>query len=166
MNLNLGSGTSKFDGYISVDVNPSVKPQVVADVRALPFKTESVSTVLLLHTIEHIEKKFHIFLFTEIHRVLESEGKFVLVFPEFKQCVQNWLDNKLGKRDFWEATIYGRQASKDDFHVCAMYTDEVLELLQELGFKNLVAKPEIEAFNTVIIGFKGTPLPTYEEMIR
>ena len=46
---------------------------------------------------------------SSVFRILNS-----LRLPQF------WLDNKYGDRDFWEATIYGRQLFPADFHVCAI----------------------------------------------
>src|SRR5216683_2682763 len=112
--LNLGAGSSRIPGYLSVDVESSVKPDVVCNFTKdrLPYKDNEIQEILFFHTIEHIERKYHKFIFSEI--------------------VQNWLDNKNGQREFWEHTVYGLQRYPSDFHVVAMHTPHFKLLLEEL----------------------------------
>ena len=166
--LNLGCGTCKLEGYLNVDIDPDVKPDMEMNICAFfPFSADYFEEVLFLHTIEHIEKRFHPTIFTEIHRVLGRGGRFILGFPEFAICAKNWIDNHRGKRDFWEATIFGRQLSKSDFHVALMDSAEVKDTLLSVGFDNI--KVNEEPFNnyyTVITAIKGTPRITYEQHIK
>ena len=136
MKLNLGSGSAKLDGFINIDINEANKPDVVCDIlKGLPYETSSISEVTLFHTIEHIEKYKHKSLFIEIRRVLTPDGIFVVTYPEFSKIAQNWLDNKYGDRDFWEATIYGRQLFKEDYHVCAIDSDALRVAMKESGLR-------------------------------
>lgn len=168
MKLNLGCGLCKLPGYINIDIDISVKPDLVTDFKTiLPFSDNTIDRVLLIHTIEHIPRFYHIHIYSEIHRILKPNGEFILAYPEFERCAKNWISNFQGKRDFWEATLYGRQTSKADFHVCAMNTIEVLDNLRLSGFVNLVSSPEqSEDFNTFIKAYKGNLLPTWAEHIK
>ena len=51
----------------------------VSDVRKLSFENESFTTIFALDTLEHIENVDS--AISEIYRVLQSEGKFVLCGP-------------------------------------------------------------------------------------
>src|SRR3972149_6680848 len=107
MKLNLGCGTSKIDGFVNVDIDSSLSPDQCWDFRRdFPLEKDSVDMIVMYHVIEHIEKKFHYDLLREVQRVLVSEGVFIVSFPEFLKCVENWKSNKNGQRDFWEATLY------------------------------------------------------------
>src|SRR5712672_3374648 len=119
--LNLGAGKSSLPGYISLDVEASTRPNRVCDFtkERLPFDINTLNEVVLFHTIEHIEKKYHRFVLSEIHRVLKPDGVAIISYPEFGRCAQNWINNHRGQRDFWEHTIYGLQRYSSDFHVCA-----------------------------------------------
>ena len=166
--LNLGCGGCKLTGYLNVDVDPEVKPDMEMDICAFfPFVDDQFEEVLFLHTIEHIEKRWHPSIFSEIHRVLKKDtGKFILGYPEFSLCAQNWLTNHRGKRDFWEATIFGRQLSKADFHVCAMDSAEVKDTLLTVGFEDIKIREEPHnPHYTIITAIKGTPRITYQEHI-
>lgn len=167
MKLNLGCGSNKIAGCINIDANPDVKPDQVLDFRErLPYDDSSVDEVYLFHTIEHIEKKYHVGLFKEIRRVLKSEGIFTLAYPEFKRILENWLTNKNDNRQFWEATIYGRQLYPADYHVSAMDSLELSEVLKVVGFKGVRTYQEaIEDFNSITTCRKGEPMMNYEQVL-
>ena len=168
MKLNLACGNCKLPGYINVDANPDVNPDQQVDICGfLPWETESADEIILFHAIEHMEKKYHPSIFAEFHRVLKPSGKLILGYPEFSVCIRYWLDNYLGKRDFWEACIYGRQTDPKDFHVTAMHTPEVLDLLRTVGFDELTHRAEADNPQyTVLKAVKGQPRISYEASIK
>jgi predicted SAM-dependent methyltransferase len=51
--LDVGCGTSKINGAIGVDCRRTECVDVIADVRCLPFKDNSVDLVSSFHVIEH-----------------------------------------------------------------------------------------------------------------
>lgn len=168
--LNLGCGSNKINGYINIDSASQCKPDLILDFRchALPYKKNSVDEVLLFHTIEHIEKRLHPKIFLEISRVLKSGCKLYVSYPNFWECAKNWRLNINGQRKFWEATLYGRQLYKGDYHVCIMNPDELASLLYECGFKNVISFPESrQEFNTITIAEKSHngAMPSYESTI-
>lgn len=168
MKLNLACGKSKLDGYINVDIDPSVEPDEVVDIlKPFYWVDDLFDEVVFFHAIEHIEKIYHEPLFIEIHRVLKENGKFILGYPEFSTCAQYWLDNYLGKRNFWENCIYGRQLNEHDYHVCAMHSPEVKEMLLNLGFKDIAfSAEEANRQYTILKAIKTKPRITYEEHIN
>lgn len=169
MKLNLGCGSNKIEGFINIDTESSCKPDKVCNfiTQKLPFKKNSVEEVVLFHTIEHISKRYHKIILSEIWRVLRPQGRFIVSYPEFTKCVENWKKNFRGKREFWEATIYGRQLYPSDFHVAIMYSPDFIDTLKDCGFVSIVAKSEPqEDYNTVVSCVKGKEVPTYEELIR
>ena len=170
MKINLACGLTKLNGYVNVDANPEVKPDEVVNVGAdfLPWKDQSCEEVVFFHAIEHIEKKYHATIFTEIHRILTPGGRLLLGYPEFGVCCKFWLENHLGKRDFWEACIYGRQCDPKDFHVSAMHTPEVMDLLRNIGFEDVAFKYEEDNPQYAILkAVKSNEKPlTYEETVN
>lgn len=165
--LNLGCGSAKITGADNVDINPDTKADLIFDFRC-PFPLESAlyDEVYLFHVIEHIEKKYHQILFSEIRRVLKDDGTLYVSYPEFSKIVQNWLINKNADRHFWEATIFGRQSWPSDYHVCAMDTTDFKQYLYEHGFDLLSNVPEpIDQFNTICKIVKGEAPIMYEEVV-
>ena len=134
MKLNVGSGRAKIEGYINLDISAECEPDIVHDFRkGLPYPKETFDEVIMLHSIEHIEKKFHEIIFSEVKRVLKADGTFIITFPDWEKCAKNWLNNKNDQREFWEATIYGRQLYPSDYHVCICTVDGMARKLARIG---------------------------------
>ncbi len=169
LKLNLGCGSNKLKGFVNIDIEPTVKPDLIHDFVAerLPFPNNSVSDIVMFHTIEHIRKMFHQPIVMDLWRVLKPQGELVISYPEFEQCFQNWKTNYQGQRDFWEATMFGRQAFPSDFHVCAMHTEDFGRLLQGCGFTDILSSPEPrQPFNTVLRCIKGKKPCGYEDVLK
>jgi hypothetical protein len=167
LKLNLGCGLAKFEGYVNVDVEESVAPDLLINFAkvALPYQDGEVDEIVLFHTIEHIEKPIHPWLFKELRRVLKVGGRLIVSYPHFWICAKYWRENYLGMRDFWHMTLYGRQTYKSDYHVCAMDPVELEQLLSDCGFSKLKSFPETaEDFNYVTVGY-AIPFMTYRDML-
>lgn len=152
LKLNIGCGNSKLEGFINIDCDAKMEPDLVHDItKKFPYENESCDLIVMYHTIEHISKKQHALILMEFWRLLRKDGMLIFSFPEFTKCVENWKTNFRGMKDFWEATIYGRQASPSDYHVCIMDSDEFRSTLIACGFEIIKIIPEpLEPFNTII----------------
>lgn len=167
LNYNFGCGTNKIKGFINVDCNKDVKPDVVMDLKkSLPIKDGVVDQIVLYHTIEHIAKCYHLSLLLEFWRILKPKGKLTISYPEFEKIAQNWINNFKGQREFWEATIYGRQTSSSDFHVSLMDSKEFAVVLRSLGFFGVRHFTETEPFNSIISCVKGASKKDYSDVIK
>lgn len=164
--LNICCGDNKIPGFLGLDIEASFEPDIIHDIRRpIPLRPESVDEVVMFHAIEHIEKLYHIAIFSNIWTVLKPDAPFLISFPEFTKCVENWKTNYHGKKDFWEATIYGAQRTKGDYHVAIMHTPDVKLALVNSGFEiEKVCEEPDEPFNTVIKCRKGQ-LVTYEDAL-
>lgn len=169
LKLNIGCGDSKIDGYINIDAERKCKPDIVLDIteEQLPHKANTVDEILFFHCIEHIRKLLHRKILLEFYRVLKNDSKLYITYPNFWECAQRWHANSSGRREFWEATLFGRQLYSGDYHVCAMSPEYLTALLYECGFEVLISKPEPdEAYNTMTIAAKsGKPMSFYEDIV-
>jgi predicted SAM-dependent methyltransferase len=168
MKLNLGCGTNKIKGCVNIDLEKSCNPEVICDfTKQLPFSDNSVDEIYLFHVVEHIPEIKIPILLQEIRRILKDTGKFLVSYPEFIKCAQNYISNKQGKRDFWKATIYGRQLYSTDYHVTLMDTNIFKTVLHDFGFKPIVVDSEPgEDYNTFILAEKATVPTSYEELLK
>ena len=169
--LNLGCGVNKLDGYINIDMAPNVAPDKCFDFTSCrwPFKDGTVDEIVIFHTIEHIRKPLHNYVISECGRVLKKGGLLLISFPDFWECAKNWHDNLRGARDFWEATLFGRQMFPSDYHVCAMCPDELKEILISWGFSSIrmLKEDPPNEFNTIMAAIKLKKAYTrYEDLIK
>jgi len=169
MKLNYGCGETRLVGFVNIDIEESVKPDLVLDLRKQPFPYEAntVDIIQCIHNLEHIEQKYWVQIFGEFWRVLKPEGEFRLAYPEFEKISHNFLENHLGLRDFWRATLYGRQLYPGDYHVVPMVTAEVEDYLEGCGFHDIKSCPEpTQDYNTFILAKKAAAPRTREDVIR
>lgn len=158
--VNLGCGNIILDGWVNVDkYNP--KANVQADVLDLPFEDNSVDEVLLSHVIEHVSYRKTVDLLEEIHRILKPSGKFFIAYPDWKGCMEAFMENRNGERwKWWVQTLYGSQTDAGQYHVAPIITDRLLEQLREVGFGefdvNWKGFPDME-----IKCYKCEPLPWF-----
>lgn len=154
--INYGCGELPVPGYINIDStkNAITKPDIIGDILQgeLPFKTGEVDEFRMLHCLEHIEKSKWNTIFAEVHRLLSETGEFILAYPEFEICANNFITNYKGARDYWQMTLYGRQLHKGDYHVVPMRTADIINQLEFNGFKNIRYGEDTEyPWNTFVI---------------
>lgn len=168
--LNLGCGRNKIPGYINIDTEESTSPDFVFDFsqKTLPYDAESVDKIVMFHCIEHIQKGKHLQILKGFSKVLKPGGELILSYPDFWKCANNWKENKRGLRDFWHATLFGRQLYPADYHVCAMDPSELRQMLETVGFERVTSVAEYpEEHNTITRAFKsGDPeIQDYEGLV-
>lgn len=86
--LNLGCGNVIMDGYINLDNNPNVKPDVVHDLNIYPYPFEDMEfdEIYLDHVAEHLDNI--IMLIQELYRIGKCGCKITIKCPHFS-C--NWF---------------------------------------------------------------------------
>lgn len=170
MKLNIGCGTTKYPGFVNIDSETSLNPDVVHDLkgRALPYAEGEVDEIWFIHCIEHIEEQYHFPILLDFHRVLKPEGKLIIAYPEFIRCASAYMENRRGMRDFWKATIYGRQGYPGDYHVSLMDTRDFSKLLERVGFSDITynSEPVPNEINTILSCVKGQKMLTKEDLLR
>jgi predicted SAM-dependent methyltransferase len=82
MNVNLGSGFKRIEGFVNVDDDPLVEPDYIVNVEKdkLPFDDDSVEEIRAHHILEHIGDGF-IPLMKELHRVCKHGALLDIVVP-------------------------------------------------------------------------------------
>jgi len=99
MKLNVACGFKHKEGYINVDIDSRVNPDVFADLeRGLPFGNDKIDEILTEQTLEHINPdKIHLVM-NEFWRVLKNKGKLVVIVPIGK----GWMNSPEHKCPFDE----------------------------------------------------------------
>jgi 2-polyprenyl-3-methyl-5-hydroxy-6-metoxy-1,4-benzoquinol methylase/GT2 family glycosyltransferase len=87
--LHLGCGKERRDGWINVDSNPALAPDVVAHAGRLPmFDDQSVDVVEANHLFEHLTLDEAHAALDEWARILKPGGELILELPDFDACVR------------------------------------------------------------------------------
>jgi len=172
MKLNLASGGINKEGFINIDKNPKTKCDLVLDItkERLPYENDSVEEVLFSHGPEHIERRYWDFVFMEIKRVLVPNGRFILGYPEWMICAQNYMDaykTNDPKQEYFLQTIYGRRLWEGDEHVTAVNSGELQRILESYGYFRVKFAPnDVEdPYNTLMVAFKDPQPQCREEVV-
>ena len=93
--IDIGSGKLS-KGELRIDILRELKPDIVADIRFLPIKSDSVRSIVSSHVIEHVENPDQALL--EFKRIIKNKGKIFLFIPNDGSKLWNIVEK------FW--TIY------------------------------------------------------------
>ena len=137
--LNIGCGNVKIVSAINMDMveNDIVKPDVVGNVLDIPFDDERFKGVIFSHVLEHLDKNNHVKALSEIRRVLKPNGKAYIEVPDFLQFMKNYMENYLGRKDYWYNGIYGRVLYESDRHLSGIDETYLTDLLFNCSFTKL-----------------------------
>lgn len=90
MKLNLGCGTKKFDGYVNIDDDTTIDPDLLLNLDdvniKLPFENDSVEEIIAHHVLEHIGQGF-IPLLKELYRVAKDGCIIDIIAPNERHYV-------------------------------------------------------------------------------
>lgn len=83
--LNLGCGGDKKEGFINVDWNHLVDPDMRVDLNRIPydFKDNSFECIQAFHVLEHLDDPF--LVMKELHRILKPDGELYIKVPHFSR---------------------------------------------------------------------------------
>jgi predicted SAM-dependent methyltransferase len=82
LKVNLGPGPYPLPGYVNIDADPSVNPDIVRDItRGLPFADDSVDEVRAWHVLEHLAPDDLLFVVSESYRILKPGRMFDVQVP-------------------------------------------------------------------------------------
>jgi SAM-dependent methyltransferase len=77
--LNLGAGSRGEPTFINVDLRQRPGIDVLADVRALPFRRRSVAEVQAIALLEHFADPYQVL--DEIHRIITPQARVYFAVP-------------------------------------------------------------------------------------
>lgn len=151
--LNLGCGDKLLDGYFNIDVAPSRKgvvPDLIADLRNIPFDPASVDEILAVHVIEH----FYLWEAKKVlihwQNLLRAGGTIILECPNMltaaralveDESLATDLEGKRGQHVMWP--IYGDPGWEDPLmcHKWGYTPASLIRLLTDVGFSGVRQEP-------------------------
>ncbi len=137
LRVNLGAGHIQPDGYVQVDGRDLDGIDVVADLRSLPFETDSVDEILSAHVIEHFTAEdFLGVLLPHWVGLLRPGGILRLVAPDTDAMVRAYL---AGTRSFEQLRLvtFGGQEYEGDFHLNMFTAEAVVDACRAAGLTDV-----------------------------
>lgn len=97
MKINIGSGLKRIDGYLNVDHNPAVNPDIVLNIEnaEFPWPDNSIDAVIAHHILEHIGETFLKFM-KELYRVCKNGAVIDIEVPHHRH--ENFYGDPTHKR--------------------------------------------------------------------
>jgi predicted SAM-dependent methyltransferase len=97
-------------GFCNIDINEKVKPDIVCDVRKLPFDDESVDFIYAGHLLEHLFCDKVPEYLKEWKRVMKKGAKLVIVVPDIGEIAKCYIRGEANTDQFLTA-IFGQMYS-------------------------------------------------------
>jgi len=148
MKLNIGSGEDVMDGFINYDLHAQ-RADVRGDAKVLPFKNNSISEIVSLHLIEHLDFHAGLVFLKEAYRILEPGGAFYIETPDLRALCEKVISVSEEEIFNLYPQFFGfpyQAGQSHDF----LYTEVQLGWrLESVGFINISREPAIRYINTM-----------------
>ena len=136
LKVHLGCGSKKIPGWVNVDCNPLVEPDVLNDIKTLEyFEDGSVDVIYACHVLEHVGR-------WEWKRVLaiwigklKPGGVLRLAVPSFKAVV-DWYVKTNNINDVM-GLVCGGQKNEHDYHYVIFDNETLTAALLALGMSEV-----------------------------
>ena len=136
MNLHLGCGTKRIEGYINIDSRATPAVDVVSDIRNLDgFQDTSANLIYVCHALEHFSRWEHIQVLKRWYTILKPGGILRVSVPDFEKVMEHYFKF----RDIRQLSgiMYGRQDYPENNHCWCWDFKELKSDLQEAGFADV-----------------------------
>ncbi len=134
MKLNAGCGHNYIEGWINIDINPSLKTDAVMSMHDLDFKDEIFDEIMAIHVIEHIGFFKTKYFLSEAYRTLSNGGTLFLDTPHIEKTFENFINSKNpSEREIILGWVYGSE-SKWNNHIYCFPVELLESLIEEAGF--------------------------------
>ena len=103
MNLDIGCGRNKKEGYMGIDIAKDSSADILASVVIMPIRNNIISEISCRHLVEHLYPEEAQRLFDEIYRVLKEGGVADLKID------RDWSAHRLLNKDPTHKHRYSRK---------------------------------------------------------
>jgi len=129
----------------------------IADVKAdfidgLPFEDSSIEEIIMIQVLEHIPQYDRCMVLSEIQRVLQSGGSFIVGVPDVKETARLLSEAESLDEEEWAIRLlHGTQRNKYSHHYCG-YTKRTLQkLLSQYGFSKFEDLPNLNFYPAIYL---------------
>jgi len=154
--IDLGSGPSKRDGYIGIDLSPNADIQW--DLRkGLPLDDNVISEIRSDHFFEHLELREIIVLLKECHRVLKPGGRLDFSVPHINPFIDAYL-----RKDYEFINEKITDIPKGDEELYSTCFDRIMWLLHRNGEHKSIFDKESIIDKVKLAGFSNVSIREFD----
>lgn len=138
--LNLGSGNTKIDGYLNIDIRDIPEVDVIHDLdKALPYKECEVSNIYASHILEHFWWMDTIRILKDWYRVIKKGGSLVIWTVDFDRVVYRLMTASNYKNMMIDTNwrLFSKNEPDGNAHHAVFTRMFLSDLLKEVGFKKI-----------------------------
>jgi predicted SAM-dependent methyltransferase len=132
--LNLGSGDKRLKNYVNIDSRKECNPDVVCDIRKLPYEDNSVDRILASDILEHIGRLEVEKTLREWYRVLKPGGILIIKTPNVDTIIDAYQVKKIPFEELVRK-LFGNQMYVEDTHKTGFNPENIKKTLSSIGFK-------------------------------
>lgn len=133
--LYVGSRDFKPDGYLTVDIDPAMKPDIVADITDMrPVTDRSVDELVAGHVLEHVDWPDGYLAFSEFARVLKSGGVLKIALPDMGCLLRMLLSGDSVFHVMGLIYGVGGRVNRFEQHRYGYTPGMLVDILETLGF--------------------------------
>ena len=135
--LNLGCGLRKIHGFINIDMDASVCPDIVDDVTLLATQADySASLIVASHVLEHSPShRDAILTLSRWQMILSKGGILRIAVPDMEQVCKHYIYHR--DLRLLRGFIWGGHKSSYDIHHTGWDFDHLKVDLESIGFTNV-----------------------------
>ncbi len=143
--LHIGSGGIYLKGYINIDKDERYKPDLIANAQYLRdyFPLESISEILIIHTIGYLSRRQAIMFMEDCYQLLIPGGELIIETPDLEKIMRLYPTDKLN----YTRSIFGFDIEDDDqgkyfeTHKWAWTEASLIRVLTGIGFQTRIEVP-------------------------
>lgn len=126
MKINLGCDIYPIEGFINVDMEPKVNPDVCMDILSYlkSLEDNTVDEVYAGHVLEHFTTEESIEMLKEIHRVLIPGGLLTAVIPDTEKGIKEYREGHI-TLEWLNQIVFGSQVRTGQSHK-QVFTESIL----------------------------------------
>jgi len=140
MKINIGSNVERINGYVSVDLY--AEADIKDDITTMAtFEDNSVEEVRAYHLLEHLKDSDVSKAMSQIYRILQQGGKWIIEVPNLPGVLKQFLDTPEDDRwGFRLATLFGLQCDEGQFHKTGFSEERITKMLYKIGFSRVITR--------------------------
>jgi len=156
MKINIGCKDETIKDYISVDINPDVKPDIIDDATTLKtFKDYSLDEIRAHNILEHIPQIDIVSTLEVWYKKLKIGGKINILVPDLKTFCVLYLIGHI--REPWAfSALYSSHKSRNqaDWHKSGFSIDYLSNILKNIGYKKIETGINMKNCELIVLATK------------